>query len=77
MLAGCLFGGAPRGGLIFLNTKRTTYKICFHVKEDPSSLSNQSVTCIMKDRQNTFWIGTNLGVNSFNLRQLNFHWLFI
>jgi ligand-binding sensor domain-containing protein/two-component sensor histidine kinase len=75
MLAGCLFGGGHSGGLVFLNTKRNTFRNYLPNKENPSSLSNQNVTCIMKDRQNTFWIGTNLGINSFNLRQLNFHWI--
>jgi ligand-binding sensor domain-containing protein/two-component sensor histidine kinase len=75
MMAGCLFGQVGNGGVVFLNTKRNSFRNYIPDKEDPSSLSEGNVTCIMKDCQNTFWIGTNVGINSFNLRQLNFHWL--
>ncbi len=75
MLAGCLFGHTKGGGgVIFLNTKRDTYLSYIHQIENPFSMSNGNVWCLMKDCQNTFWIGTDEGINNFNLQQLNFHW---
>ncbi len=74
MMVGCLLGRLG-GAFVFLNTKRNTYHDYTHSKADASSLSNGDVWCILKDRQNSIWIGTDLGINSFNLRQLNFQWL--
>lgn len=76
MLAGCLFGYKnTEGSLAFLNTKRNSCEDYFHHYEDPFSLSGGNVYCILKDCQNTFWMGTDVGINSFNLQQLNFHWI--
>ncbi len=76
MLTGCLFGHKKSGGgVIFLNTKRNSYLSYIHYNENPFSISSGDVWCLMKDRQNTFWIGTTKGINNFNLRQLNFHWI--
>ncbi|HTB31603.1 MAG TPA: two-component regulator propeller domain-containing protein [Bacteroidia bacterium] len=76
MLTGCLFGHTRGGGgVIFLNTKRNSFLSYTHHNENPFSLSSGDVWCLMKDGQNTFWIGTTKGLNNFNLRQLNFHWI--
>ena len=76
MLIGCLFGHTKGGGgAVFLNTRRNSCLSYIHQIENPFSLSNGNVWCLMKDRQNTFWIGTDVGINNFNLRQLNFHWI--
>ncbi len=74
MMVGCILGKTG-GGLVFLNAKRNTYHTYVHLKEDATSLSDGDVWYILKDRQNSIWIGCDLGINSFNLRQLNFHWL--
>jgi signal transduction histidine kinase/ligand-binding sensor domain-containing protein len=34
--------------------------------DDPSSISDNSISCIYRERSGTLWIGTSLGLNSFD-----------
>ncbi len=76
MMVGCLFGQRnSEGSLAFLNIRRSTTRNYVRQSENPFSLISANIHCILRDCQNTFWIGTDVGINRFNLQQLNFHWI--
>ena len=78
LMVGTLYGETIKfgGGLFFLNIKTGKYWNYYSEDDNPYSLSNNNVWCIIKDKQNNIWAGTDDGLNSFNFRELNFHWSF-
>ncbi|HTB32846.1 MAG TPA: two-component regulator propeller domain-containing protein [Bacteroidia bacterium] len=77
LLIGTLWGGGGTddGGILFFNTHTGKYIQYKHDENNPLSLAQDHITSIYIDRQHTVWLGTEIGIDNFNLIQLNFHWI--
>jgi ligand-binding sensor domain-containing protein len=77
LIIGTQWGGSgpDNGGVLFFNWKTGKFKQYNHEKNAPHSLNDNHIFCILIDRQQTVWIGTENGADYFNYRQLYFHWL--
>jgi ligand-binding sensor domain-containing protein/signal transduction histidine kinase len=61
-----LFG--TDGGLIRKNLNNGTERRFLHDQHNPASLSSDTVTNIIKDRQGDFWISTTNGLNHYQVK---------
>lgn len=64
--AGKLYVGHVNDGLSILNLRKRTAVNYIHEPGNPSSLCNNTVTCIFKDSRGKIWIGTVNGLSCLN-----------
>lgn len=67
-----LLVGHVSSGLSIINIKNRTAKNYQHNPNDPTSLCDNTVTCIFKDSQQRIWVGTVNGLAIFNPLAHNF-----
>ena len=60
------------GGLSVINTTNNTIKNYKHVKGDTTSISSNNIKCINEDSKGNIWIGTNYGLNKFDINTKKF-----
>lgn len=58
-----LWLGTKGGGINRINTKREVCEYIISDPEDATTLSNNSVLCLYRDKEDTFWVGTFIGLN--------------
>lgn len=63
---GLLWIGARMRGLYSCDLKSDSLKSYLYDKNDPTSLSGQTVLDIQQDKNGILWIGTNFGLNKFD-----------
>lgn len=61
-----IFAGHVTEGFSIINPKTGTAKNYRHVPDDPSSLPDNTVTCMFIDSKNQIWIGTRKGLALFD-----------
>lgn len=61
-----LWIGTHLEGLLVLDFKSKTIKKYVNIKNDPNSLSENSVLSLIEDNSGKIWIGTESGLNLFN-----------
>ena len=61
--AGTLWVGTHGGGLDRFHPATETFSHFAHDPADPTSLSGDTVTVMLEDRDGTFWVGTHQGLN--------------
>jgi len=66
----CWYGTAS--GLVRKDFKNGTTRRFINNPRDPNSISHNRVLDILKDKQGDFWIGTENGLNHFNLKTEKF-----
>jgi signal transduction histidine kinase/ligand-binding sensor domain-containing protein len=59
-------------GLVYKNLHDSTTHDFLYQSNDSASISANFVTAILKDKQDNFWVGTNNGLNYFNLKTRKF-----
>lgn len=69
---GHLFVGLQKGGLAVIDLKKQTAKVYRHDPNDPHSIPNNTVHCILISKNNSIWIGTENGLALFNLQKEQF-----
>ncbi len=69
---GNLYIGHVRHGFSILNLKTKQIKNFRHIEGDASSIPDDEVTCIYKDRLGNIWVGTSNGVALYNPQKENF-----
>jgi len=60
------------GGLIEFNARDSSFIQYTHNKDDPRSLSSNSIVSICQDSSGILWVATEWGVNSFDLNTKEF-----
>lgn len=65
--------GLDGNGIAFFKPETETFKFFKNRNNDPHSLSSDHVNSIHVDNDSIIWIGTSLGLNSFNTRTKKFH----
>ncbi|MBI9071045.1 MAG: hypothetical protein JEY94_05580 [Melioribacteraceae bacterium] len=64
--------GTLGGGLNIFNPVTESFTHFVNDENNPMSISNNNVRCIMEDSEGTIWVGTDNGLNVFNLAEKNF-----
>lgn len=67
-----LWVGTRLGGLSCLHQPTGTWTTYLHDKNDPTSISNNEVLCILEDQYGRLWFGTEDGLNLFDPIKKNF-----
>lgn len=57
--------GTKYDGLILLNTHDFSYTKYIHILDDSTSISNDDIVCLGKDKVGNLWVGTRNGLNRF------------
>nr|MBC8490880.1 hypothetical protein [Bacteroidota bacterium] len=65
--------GLDGNGIAFFEPETKLFKFFKNQNNDPHSLSSDHVNSIHVDDDSIIWIGTSLGLNSFNTRTQKFH----
>lgn len=69
---GHLYVGLNKGGLAVIDIKKRTAKIYQHNPNDPHSIPDNTVHCILISKTNSIWIGTDQGLALFNPQKEQF-----
>lgn len=69
---GHLYVGLQKGGLAVIDIKKRTAKIYRHDPNDPHSIPNNTVHCILISKTNAVWVGTEDGLALFNPQKEQF-----
>ncbi|NQZ07974.1 MAG: hypothetical protein HRT35_12500, partial [Algicola sp.] len=67
-----LWIGTLNGGLLRFEPHRDTFKRYIHHPQDPTSISNNDVLSIYPEGSHTLWLGTNGGLNKFDINKQTF-----
>jgi two-component sensor histidine kinase/ligand-binding sensor domain-containing protein len=67
-----LWIGTNGKGLIKYNQKTGDITNFISSPADPSSISNNYITCMLQDRSGNLWVATSFGLNKFNYAKNNF-----
>ncbi|MEG2788544.1 MAG: two-component regulator propeller domain-containing protein [Romboutsia sp.] len=65
-------GGENKGGLIKFHKTYGILKNYTHNNSNSNSLSYDDINCITSDGNGNLWIGTNIGLNKFNIKDETF-----
>lgn len=69
---GHLYVGLQKGGLAVIDIKKRTAKVYRHNPQNPYSIPNNTVHCILISKTNSIWIGTEDGLALFNPQKEQF-----
>lgn len=69
---GLVLAGHVTKGLSIIDTRNHTAKTFRHQDGVESSISGNEVNCVYKDRNGTIWVGTDLGLDVFNMATQSF-----
>lgn len=69
---GLVLAGHVTKGLSVIDTHNHTAKTFRHQDGVESSISGNEVNCVYKDRNGTIWVGTDLGLDVFNMATKSF-----
>lgn len=69
---GTLYIGHSQSGMSIVDTKNNTLRNFRHDSNNPQSIPGNNVYCILIDRMENIWVGTNQGLALFNPRKDEF-----
>ena len=53
-------------GIFVYNKNRLISTLYYHIENKPQSLTNNHVNCLLEDKQNRLWLGTNRGISRYD-----------
>ena len=59
-------------GLYLYDNRVDSFSVFFHSSQDSSSISNNSIKSLYKDRRGNIWVGTARGLNKVEFKMLEF-----
>lgn len=69
---GHLYVGLQKGGLAVIDIEKQTAKVYRHDPQNPYSIPNNTVHCILISKTNSIWVGTEDGLALFNPQKEQF-----
>lgn len=67
-----LLASTKNSGVYIVNKKDFTHKQILHNRAEKTSIASNRVICMLKDKNNILWLGTNEGLSKYNPVQWQF-----